>query len=75
MLESITSILADQLRVPEISVSDDKTLEDLGADSLDVVELALLLEDEFGIEIDTAEFSVDTTVAELTALVEKKVQP
>lgn len=74
MLESIISVLADHLRVPEISVSDDKTLEDLGADSLDIIELAMLLEDEFGIEIADDDINIDMTVAALAEIVEKKVQ-
>jgi acyl carrier protein len=77
MLESIKSILAEQLGVPEISISDNKTLEDIGADSLDAVELAMCFEDEFGIQISDDEIYVmkDMTVGDLAAAIEKKVQP
>lgn len=73
MLEKIKEIIADQLSVPAISVSDDKTMEDLGADSLDVIELAMWLEDEFDIEITGDDINIDMTVAGLAELVEKKV--
>lgn len=51
-LESIKKIVAEQLSV-EIGtiVEDSKFVEDLGADSLDVVELVMALEEEYEVEI------------------------
>ena len=50
--ESVKAIIADQLGVGEADVtSDAHFVDDLGADSLDTVELVMKFEDDFGIEI------------------------
>ena len=50
--EKITEILAEQLDADrEAMTSDTKIADDLGADSLDLVDLLMSVEDEFGIEI------------------------
>ena len=52
MLEKIKSIVADQLGVDEDQVTEDASfVDDLGADSLDTVELIMAFEEEFDIEI------------------------
>ena len=51
-LEKIKAILAEQLDVDENSITEDSLLvEDLGADSLDAIDIVMSAEDEFGIEI------------------------
>ena len=51
-LEKVQNILADQFEVAADSISADTNIvDDLGADSLDVVELIMSVEDEFGISI------------------------
>ncbi len=48
----IIKIVADQLNVDESEISSDSSfVDDLGADSLDTVELVMAFEEEFGIEI------------------------
>lgn len=50
--EKVKKIIIDQLGVDEAEVtSEAKFIDDLGADSLDTVELVMALEEEFGIEI------------------------
>jgi acyl carrier protein len=52
VLERVTKIIVDRLGVEESQVNLEATFkEDLGADSLDVVELVMELEDEFDMEI------------------------
>ena len=50
--ERVRAIIVEQLGVNESQVTDEASfVEDLGADSLDLVELVLALEEEFGVEI------------------------
>lgn len=52
MFEKIKKIVVDQLGVDESEVTREASfIDDLGADSLDIVELIMAFEDEFGIEI------------------------
>jgi len=54
--ERVRSIIADQLGVSEDEVKpDSKFIEDLGADSLDIVELIMAMEEEFETEIPDEE--------------------
>ncbi len=69
--EKIKELIAEQIGVDVEEITDNKSLEDLGIDSLDVTEIAMSIEDEFDIE-----FEADTsmkTVADLIAAVEAKV--
>ena len=50
--ERVKSIVAEQLGADEKNITMDSSfIDDLGADSLDLVELVMAMEDEFGIEI------------------------
>lgn len=50
--QKITSIIAEKLHVDAASINPQSTLQDLGADSLDMVDIVMKIEEEFGIEIN-----------------------
>lgn len=67
----VTNIIVEQLGVKEDQVSHDaKFIEDLGADSLDTVELVMAFEEEFGIEVPDDEAEKLTTVGDVITYVE-----
>lgn len=65
MLEKIKEIIAEQIGIDKDHMDESDMLADLGADSLDVIEIAMWLEDEFDIEISEDDMSIDMTVAEV----------
>ncbi len=70
--QKIKSIIAEQLGVKAEEVTDNaKFVEDLGADSLDTVELVMALEEEFGIEIPDEDAEKMTTVGEAMKYIEE----
>lgn len=61
--ESVKKVIAEQLNVDESKVVPNANfIDDLGADSLDTVELVMALEEKFGIEIPEEEAQKITTV-------------
>ena len=61
----VRSIIADQLGITEEEIKpESKFIEDLGADSLDIVELVMALEEEFGLEIPDEEADKLKTVGD-----------
>ena len=65
MLEKLKEIIADQLNVDADSITaESRFKEDLEADSLDLYEMVMALEDEYGIEIDTDELTDLSTVGD-----------
>ena len=71
VLEKVTAILAEQFDVEEDKVTADTDLqEDLGADSLDVVDLLMSIEDEFGVEVPDDEIENIKTVGSLVSYIE-----
>lgn len=76
VFERIKRICVTELCVKEEVVTLDANIqEDLGADSLDIVELAMQVEDEFGIDISDEDINngAITTVQSLVDYVEKKL--
>ncbi len=67
IIESELNVEADKITL-ETSIKDD-----LGADSIDAVQIVMALEDEFGIEIDTENVEEITVVKNLVAYIENKL--
>ena len=66
VLEKVKSILSEQLDIAQSDITlESQIAEDLGADSLDVVDLLMSLEDEFEVEIPDEEIENIKTVGDL----------
>lgn len=73
VFEKICKILSDQLDVDESEITMDTNItEDLGADSLDVVDILMSIEDEFGIEIPDESVEKVKTVGNIVNYLEDK---
>ena len=72
VLEKVKSILGSQFEVDPDSIQEETNIqEDLGADSLDVVDLMMSLEDEFNLEILDEDVEKVATVGDLVAYIEE----
>lgn len=66
MFEKMREIIAEQLGIDEDEITRDTSFkEDLGADSLDLFELTMALEDEYGIEIPAEELESIETIQDV----------
>lgn len=71
MLEAVKEILAKQLRVDVDSLSDDTDIvDDLGADSLDVVEMLMTIEQEYGVVVPDEAIMTFKTVGDVAKYIE-----
>ena len=68
----VKAIIAEQLGVEESEVTDNASfVDDLGADSLDTVELVMALEEEFGIEIPDEDAEKISSVSDAMAYIKE----
>ena len=75
VLEKVKAILGEQFDVEEDSITPDTNLsEDLEADSLDVVDLLMSIEDEFEIEVPDEEIENIKTVDQLVKYIEANMK-
>ena len=70
MLEKIKALVAENLGVEESKITENSSLEDLGADSLDLFEMVMGLEEEFEIEIPTEDLEQIVTVGDVVKYIE-----
>ena len=75
IFEKIAALLAEQFSVDADSITMETSFEDLGADSLDIVELSMALEEEFGVEeMQEDDLSGISTVADLVNYLKGKLE-
>ena len=73
MIEKMKTIIAEQLSVDADSIQADSNFkEDLGADSLDLFELVMALEEEFGVEIPSEDLESIATVNDVMEYLKNK---
>ena len=74
VFEKVKDILVDQLDVDEDKVKADSSItDDLGADSLDVVDLVMSLEEEFDVEVPDEEVENMKTVGDIVKYIEDRI--
>ena len=75
MLDKVRKMLAEQLNISVDKITpESRVIEDLGADSLDVVEMLMLLEDEFDVTVSDEESVNLRTVADIVKVIEGKTK-
>ena len=75
VLEKVKGIIVEQLGVAETSVTMEASfIDDLGADSLDIVELVMALEEEFDIEIPDSDAEKVVTVGDVVDDIKENVK-
>jgi acyl carrier protein len=76
IFERIKPIIAEHLEIIDESIikEDSLILEDLGADSLEIMELVILCEEEFGIEIPNEEVDNVESVTDVIALIGSRLE-
>ena len=73
MLEKMKEMLAEQLNIDVSTITPDTSFkDDLGADSLDLMELLMAIEDEYNIEIEAEELTDVQTVGEVLDYLKNK---
>lgn len=75
IFDKVKAIIVEQLQVNEDAVTQEASfIDDLGADSLDLVELIMALEEEFDIEIPDADAEKVVSVADVVNYIKENVQ-
>lgn len=74
ILEKVKAIIVEQLGVADTAVTMEASfIDDLGADSLDIVELVMAIEEEFDIEIPDADAEKVVTVGDVVDYIKENV--
>ncbi len=71
--KKVKKIISDQLEVAADKLSMETSFEDIDADSLDIVELVMALEEEFDLEISDQEIENIKTVGDIVKYIESQV--
>ena len=72
-IDRVVEIICDQLTLDPSQVTPDSSfLEDLGADSLDIVQLIMALEEEYGVEISDVDAEKNRTVQDVVDFIDNR---
>ena len=71
MLEQVKEIVADGLGVDVSELEEETTFESLGADSLDLMDMIMSMEDKFSVEIDSEKLQELTTIGDIVTYLEE----
>lgn len=75
VFEKVKKIISDKLGVESDKIKENSSfIDDLGADSLDVVDLAMALEDEFGVRIEDDKLEKFITVGDVVSYLNGKIK-
>ena len=75
MVEKVTKLLAEQLNIDAKSIKPtSRVVEDLGADSLDMIEMLMSLEENFGISVPDDKVASLKTVSDIVAFIENETK-
>jgi len=69
--EKILVILGDYFQFNEKDITPESTFDDIGFDSLDIVEMAMYVEDDFDIRVNEEQFESCKTIGDVVTLVNK----
>ena len=73
MLEKVIEIIQEQLNLDGVEITEESSFkDDLGADSLDLFELVMAFEEEYGVEIPSEDLEKMDTVGDIVAYIESK---
>ncbi|MBR5897366.1 MAG: acyl carrier protein [Lachnospiraceae bacterium] len=72
MLDRIIDIIREQLNIDDVEITEDTSFkDDLGVDSLDLLELVMAFEEEYSIELDPEELEGIQTVGDVMEFIKK----
>ena len=71
--EKVKAIVSEHLELAVDSLTIETTFEEIDADSLDIVELVMALEEEFDLEISDQEIEEIKTIGDIVSFIESKV--
>ena len=72
MLERIVEIIREQLNIDDVDITEDTSFkDDLGVDSLDLLELVMAFEEEYNIELNPEELEGISTVGDIMEFIKK----
>lgn len=70
VFEKVRAIISEQLEIEEDAVTTDLVLDDLGVDSIDIVDIIVRLEEEFDGEIPEEDVETMTSIADIVKYIE-----